>query len=197
MPIVGLDCPVQSGIVNKLFSAEQCPKNGLLKATCGSSLDTLQPPNANVSATQILLNRTASPFMPDMCMRMCKQRAECLCLASRMAAERPDVPFLLLDVEASAANRALAMEKTLTKPTSQRRGAKPILRGKAKFPAFSVHLAPSMQPLQLFTGPSSALKQLAAALKDTPLNVPLSSTRTQRQVNTLASAQRFTFQTNS
>lgn len=90
------------------------------------------------------------------------------------------MPFLLLDVEASAANRALAMEKTMTKPTSQRRGAKPILRGEAKFPAFSVHLAPSMQPLQLFTGPSSALKQLAAALKDTPVNAPPYFTRPQQ-----------------
>ncbi len=105
------------------------------------------------------------------------------CVAFRMAAERPDVPFMLLDVEASAANRALAMEKTLTKPTSQRRGAKPILRQEAKFPAFSIHLAPSMQPLQLFTGPSTALKQLAAALKDTPLNAPISSARTQRKVS--------------
>ncbi len=44
--------------------------------------------------------------------------------------ERSDVPFLLLDVEASPTNRALAMEKALTKPLSQRRGAKPVLRGK-------------------------------------------------------------------
>ena len=40
------------------------------------------------------------------------------------------MPFLLLDVEASATNRALAMEKALTKPASQRRTAKPVLRGK-------------------------------------------------------------------
>lgn len=102
-----------------------------------------------------------------------------------MAAERPDVPFMLLDVEASAANCALAMEKTMTKPTSQRRGAKPILRNEAKFPAFSLHLAPSMQPLQLFTGPSVALKQLAAALKDTPFNAPISVPQKQQgQVST-------------
>ena len=40
------------------------------------------------------------------------------------------MPFLLLDVEVSATNRALAMEKALTKPQSQRRTAKPVLRGK-------------------------------------------------------------------
>ena len=40
------------------------------------------------------------------------------------------MPFLLLDVEASSTNRALAMEKALTKPQSQRRTAKPVLRGK-------------------------------------------------------------------
>ena len=39
------------------------------------------------------------------------------------------MPFMLLDVEASATNRALAMEKTLTKAASQRRTAKPVLRG--------------------------------------------------------------------
>ena len=48
----------------------------------------------------------------------------------RLAAERVDVPFLLLDVEASATNRTLAMEKAMTKPQSQRRTAKPVLRGK-------------------------------------------------------------------
>ena len=41
--------------------------------------------------------------------------------ARRLAAERRDVPVLLLDVDTSAANRALAMEKTLTKPASQRK----------------------------------------------------------------------------
>lgn len=49
------------------------------------------------------------------------------------------------------------------------RGAKPILREGAKFPAFSLHLAPSLQPLELLTGPSAA-KELAAALKEYPPN---------------------------
>ena len=40
------------------------------------------------------------------------------------------MPFLLLDVEAPPTNRALAMEKALTRPQSQRRAAKPVLRGK-------------------------------------------------------------------
>ena len=48
------------------------------------------------------------------------------------------MPFLLLDVEVSATNRALAMEKALTKPQSQRRTAKPVLRG--KLPVFSMVL---------------------------------------------------------
>jgi len=39
------------------------------------------------------------------------------------------VPFMLLDIEESAPNRALAMEKALTRPQSQRRTAKPVLRG--------------------------------------------------------------------
>ena len=42
------------------------------------------------------------------------------------------MPFLLLDVETSPTNRALAMEKALTKPQSQRRTAKPVLRGKLR-----------------------------------------------------------------
>ena len=132
------------------------------------------------------------------------------------------MPFLLLDVEASATNRALAMEKALTKPASQRRTAKPVLRGKQslllsrlkmhclehpsvhtcvprptqdlptdfshkgsvyhgskcvaageqKFPAFSLHIAPALQPQEMFTGPS-ALKELAKALAGQPTNAPL------------------------
>ena len=54
-----------------------------------------------------------------------------------------------------------------------RRNAKPVLRGGAKFPAFSLHMAPSLQPLQLFTGPAAA-KELTAALTDHPTNAPLS-----------------------
>jgi hypothetical protein len=91
-----------------------------------------------------------------------------------MAAERPDVPFLLVDVEASGANRALAMEKALMRPSSQRRGAKPVLRDGAKFPAFSLHLAPALQPARMLTG-SSAAKELAAALRDLPPNTPPSA----------------------
>lgn len=81
------------------------------------------------------------------------------------------MPVLLVDVEASGANRSLAMEKALTRPTSHRRGAKPILRDGGKFPAVSLHTAPALQPLRMLTGPS-ALKDLAAALNLTPLNAP-------------------------
>lgn len=71
--------------------------------------------------------------------------AEC-----RMAAERSDVPFLLLDVELSSTNRALAMEKALTKPASQRRTAKPILRGGQNLPCNAACLC--CQCLGLSTG---------------------------------------------
>ena len=51
------------------------------------------------------------------------------------------------------------------------RGAKPILREGGKFPAFSLHLAPALQPLRMLTGPGAA-KELASALKEHPRNAP-------------------------
>ena len=73
------------------------------------------------------------------------------CVQCRLAAERADVPFLLLDVEVSATNKALAMEKALTKPQSQRRTAKPVLRGalhKLSYPHTNEH-APDLRPKRL------------------------------------------------
>ena len=47
-----------------------------------------------------------------------------------------------------------------------------FIAGEQKFPAFSLHIAPSLQPQEMFTG-SSALKDLAKALAGHPRNAPL------------------------
>lgn len=47
-----------------------------------------------------------------------------------------------------------------------------LVAGEQKFPAFSMHIAPSLQPQQMFTGPS-ALKDLAKSVADLPANAPL------------------------
>ncbi len=44
--------------------------------------------------------------------------------------------------------------------------------GEQKFPAFSLHIAPSLQPQEIFTGPS-ALKDLGKALAGHPKNAPM------------------------
>ena len=47
-----------------------------------------------------------------------------------------------------------------------------LIAGEQKFPAFSLHMAPSLQPQEMFTG-SSALKDLAKALAGHLRNAPL------------------------
>jgi hypothetical protein len=71
---------------------------------------------------------------------------------TRLAEEQPDVVFCQIDVGASPANTALAMEKVLTKAESVRRDAHPVLRGGAKFPCFTLHTAPGLHPTRLVTG---------------------------------------------
>ncbi len=51
-------------------------------------------------------------------------------------------------------------------------GSRCVAAGEQKFPAFSLHIAPALQPQQMFTGPS-ALKELAKALAGQPTNASL------------------------
>jgi hypothetical protein len=75
------------------------------------------------------------------------------------------VAFFTLDVEASSANTAFALEKVMKKPESRRAGAKPLLRSGAKFPCITLHQLPSLQPVATLAGPD-AVRELQQALRE-------------------------------
>ncbi len=100
-----------------------------LSACCAANLHLLKHAELRVYEGQV------AQWVTMPCFYLLRAKASAtikvtVCISCRLATERKDVPFLLLDVEASPTNRALAMEKALTKPQSQRRTAKPVLRGK-------------------------------------------------------------------
>lgn len=80
-----------------------------------------------------------------------------------MAENFPDVGFMRLDVSGSYANRAIAKEKVLTHAASRREGAQPVLKGELKFPCFTLHIPPCLQPVVQLTG-ATALQDLVRAI---------------------------------
>ncbi|MEW5311596.1 MAG: hypothetical protein WDW38_003296 [Sanguina aurantia] len=80
-----------------------------------------------------------------------------------MAQAFATVVFSHLDVKSTQANEALAREKVMMSPISQRDCARPVLRSGEKWPCFSVHLYATLQPDMLFAG-KNALADLRAAL---------------------------------
>jgi hypothetical protein len=92
----------------------------------------------------------------------CSEAASAL---SAAATAHPGAAFFSLDVEASPANTALALEKVMRKPESRRVGAKPALRSGERFPCITLHYLPSLQPWATLAGPA-AVQQLHHALAE-------------------------------
>jgi G3E family GTPase len=78
----------------------------------------------------------------------------------KLAKEHPNVILARVAVESTYANRTLSNEKMMERPQVRRKDAKPVLKHGHRFPAFSVHFAPSLQPAELLTG-QTAVEQLA------------------------------------
>eukprot|EP00887_Chlorella_sp_A99_P008139 scaffold12.g8139.t1 len=85
--------------------------------------------------------------------------------ALSLAAAHPGAAFYLLDVEISAPNTALALEKVMLRPESRRPGAKPGLKSGEKWPCLTLHYAPSLQPAACFCG-LQAVERLGEALRE-------------------------------
>lgn len=83
---------------------------------------------------------------------------------NNMARRYPDMAFLRLDVTDGSANTAFALEKVLTAPEARRRGARPMLRGGARWPCFTLHDY-ALQPVAQLTG-AGAVKDLEAAVRE-------------------------------
>ncbi|KAF8071330.1 yciC [Scenedesmus sp. PABB004] len=81
-----------------------------------------------------------------------------------LAAAHPGLPVVRVDVAASDANRALALEKVMEAPQAWRKGGRkfqPVPRSGEKWPCATLHVAPLLQPAQEFSGAGAA-----AALRD-------------------------------
>ena len=70
----------------------------------------------------------------------------------KLAKKYPQVILARVAVESTFANRTLSNEKMIERPQVRRKDAKPVLKHGHRFPAFSVHYAPDMQPAELLTG---------------------------------------------
>lgn len=70
----------------------------------------------------------------------------------KLAKSHPNVILARVGVESTYANRTLSNEKMMERPQVRRKDAKPVLKHGNRFPAFSVHYAPSLQPAELLTG---------------------------------------------
>ena len=57
-----------------------------------------------------------------------------------------------VDIGNHPPNWSFAMEKVMTKPESNRQGAKPVLKDGRKWPCFTVHKAPDLQPIETLAG---------------------------------------------
>jgi G3E family GTPase len=70
-----------------------------------------------------------------------------------------------VDIGSHPPNWSFAMEKVMTKPESNRQGAKPVLKDSRKWPCFTVHVAPDLQPIEMLAGAhavNSARKLIAS-----------------------------------
>jgi G3E family GTPase len=70
----------------------------------------------------------------------------------KLAKEHPNVILARVAVESTYANRTLSLEKMTERAQVRRKDARPVLKHGNRFPAFSVHYAPSLQPAELLTG---------------------------------------------
>lgn len=90
------------------------------------------------------------------------QGGEFMAQLAQDAVNTADVLFLTVNVEGSIPNSALAYEKVLEHSGSRRPEAKPVLKEGLKFPCFTVHAPPSLEPVAKFTDvqASAQLKEL-------------------------------------
>ncbi|GAX83675.1 hypothetical protein CEUSTIGMA_g11100.t1 [Chlamydomonas eustigma] len=79
-----------------------------------------------------------------------------------LAAQYPGMMVLRVDVEATGANAALAREKVMNNPFSRRECNKSVLKSGHKWPCYTVHRAPLLQPFLHQLEDSSAISRLSA-----------------------------------
>ena len=83
------------------------------------------------------------------------------------SAQGKEVALIHVDIAGNHPNWSFAMEKVMTRPEARRPGAKPVLKHGAKWPCFTVHTAPQLQPFEIFTG-SMAVKDIVSVIATCP-----------------------------
>lgn len=73
----------------------------------------------------------------------------------------PSIPMMEVNVEDSYANRAFALEKTMTRGESARPDAKLVLKNSKRWPCFTIHRAPYLQPREMELTGDCAVEELA------------------------------------
>lgn len=101
------------------------------------------------------------------------------------------VPIIQVDVEASYANRVFALEKTMARAASARPDAKLVLKDSNRWPCFTLHRAPYLQPAEMqLTGEDSLRDIEKILLEETdlqkePLSAPFEDLKSESQVEYL------------
>ena len=77
---------------------------------------------------------------------------------------------LHVDIGKHPPNWSFAMEKVMTKPEARRAGAKPVLKNGLKWPCFTIHYAPELQPIDIIAGAHAvnSVKKIISSLPETP-----------------------------
>ena len=90
-------------------------------------------------------------------------------ISKRLEAMITNVDALVIhvDIGSHPPNWSFAMEKVMTKPESNRQGAKPVLKDGRKWPCFTVHIAPDLQPVETVAG-AHAINSIAKLIASLP-----------------------------
>lgn len=82
-----------------------------------------------------------------------------------------DAFIVRVDIGTHPANWSFAMEKVMSKPEARRPGAKPVLKNGQKWPCFTVHSSPDLQPVDTIAG-AHAVKSIKKILASLPRTNP-------------------------
>lgn len=78
-----------------------------------------------------------------------------------------DTVVVRVDIGTHPANWSFAMEKVMVKPEARRPGAKPVLKNGQKWPCFTIHASPELQPIETIAG-THAVRSVAKIIASLP-----------------------------
>lgn len=91
-----------------------------------------------------------------------------------------DTVVVRVDIGTHPANWSFAMEKVMAKPEARRPSAKPVLKNGQKWPCFTVHSSPDLQPIETIAG-THAMRSVTKIIASLP---PAPSTQQMKKEST-------------